>query len=133
MNGYLLDTSICVYLFRNKFNIADKLDRIGRENCFISSVTIAELVYGAYKSNSPTENLNMIRTFCNTVNIVPFEEAIDIYAQEKNRLRKEGLIIEDFDLLTASAANVRNLILVTDNTKHLGRINDIKLENWAER
>lgn len=32
MNGYLLDTSICVYLFRNKFNIADKLDRIGREN-----------------------------------------------------------------------------------------------------
>ncbi|MEE3417098.1 MAG: PIN domain-containing protein [Prevotella sp.] len=133
MNGYLLDTSICVYLFRNKFNIADKLDRIGRENCFISSVTIAELVYGAYKSNSPTENLNMIRTFCNTVNIVPFEEAIDIYAQEKNRLRKEGLIIEDFDLLIASAANVRNLILVTDNTKHLGRINDIKLENWAER
>ena len=129
MNGYLLDTSICVYLFRNKFNIADKLDRIGRENCFISSVTIAELVYGAYKSNSPTENLNMIRTFCNTVNIVPFEEAIDIYAQEKNRLRKEGLIIEDFDLLIASAANVRNLILVTDNTKHLGRINDIKLEN----
>ena len=87
MNGYLLDTSICVYLFRNKFNIADKLDRIGRENCFISSITIAELVYGAYKSNSPTENLNMIRTFCNTVNIVPFEEAIDIYAQEKNRLR----------------------------------------------
>lgn len=133
MNGYLLDTSICVYLFRNKFNIADKLDRIGRENCFISSVTIAELVYGAYKSNSPTENPNMIRTFCNTVNIVPFEEAIDIYAQEKNRLRKEGLIIEDFDLLIASAANVRNLILVTDNTKHLGRINDIKLENWAER
>lgn len=133
MNGYLLDTSICVYLFRNKFNIADKLDRIGRENCFISSVTIAELIYGAYKSNSPTENLNMIRTFCNTVNIVPLEEAIDIYAQEKNRLRKEGLIIEDFDLLIASAANVRNLILVTDNTKHLGRINDIKLENWAER
>ena len=75
----------------------------------------------------------MIRTFCNTVNIVPFEESIDIYAQEKNRLRKEDLIIEDFDLPIASAANVRNLILVTDNTKHLGRINDIKLENWAER
>lgn len=75
----------------------------------------------------------MIKTFCNSVNIVLFEESIDIYAQEKNRLRKEGLIIEDFDLLIASAAKVRNLILATDNTKHLGRIKDIKLENWAER
>ena len=29
MNGYLLDTCICVFLFRNKFNVKDKLNEIG--------------------------------------------------------------------------------------------------------
>lgn len=133
MNGYLLDTSICVFLFRNKFGIAEKLNDIGKEICYISSVTVAELKYGAYKSNQIEENLQTINAFCQQVNIVPFEEGIDEFAKEKNRLRKSGVLIEDFDLLIACAAKARRLVLVTDNVRHLSRISGLKVENWVSR
>lgn len=44
MNGYLLDTCICVFLFRNKFDIAKKLNQIGYTDCYVSEVTLAEFV-----------------------------------------------------------------------------------------
>lgn len=133
MNGYLLDTSICVFLFRGKYNISEKLREIGRKNCFVSSVTIAELKYGAYKSDNKERNLRVINSFCQKVNIVPFEETIDEFAKEKNELRQVGMLIEDFDLLIACAAKARNLTLVTDNVRHLGRVNGLEVVNWINR
>ena len=55
------------------------------------------------------------------------------YANEKNRLNKQGTPIEDFDLLIASAAYVRNLKLVTDNLKHFKNVQGLVVENWVER
>lgn len=49
-----------------------------------------------------------------------------MYAQEKNRLRIQGTPVEDFDLLIASAAIAKNLIIITDNTKHFSRIKGVK-------
>ena len=58
MKQYLLDASICVFLFRNKFGIKECLEKIGKSQCYISEITIAELTYGAYKSNRVNENLH---------------------------------------------------------------------------
>ena len=33
---YLLDTCICIYWLRDKFNIKDHVNSVGMENCFIS-------------------------------------------------------------------------------------------------
>lgn len=60
MRQYLLDTSICVFLFRNKFGIEGRLEKVGKSQCYISEATIAELTYGAYKSNRVDENLHLI-------------------------------------------------------------------------
>lgn len=133
MKQYLLDTCICVFLFRQKFGIAEKLAGIGASQCFVSEVTIAELKYGAYKSNRPIENLDLIDRFISKVNVVPFAESVDFFAQERNRLRSLGTPIEDFDLLIASAACSRNLILVTDNLKHFVNVKGLVIENWMER
>ena len=35
MKKYLLDTSICVFLFRDNHDVAQRLNKIGRERCFI--------------------------------------------------------------------------------------------------
>ena len=69
MKQYLLDTCICVFLFRQKFEIAEKLAGIGASQCFVSEVTIAELKYGAYKSNRLKENLDLIDRFISKINI----------------------------------------------------------------
>lgn len=47
MERYLLDTNICVFIMRGKHNLDKKLLDIGIENCCISEITVAELLYGA--------------------------------------------------------------------------------------
>lgn len=40
------------------------------------------------------------------------------------------LYFEDDDILIGSLALVKNGILITNNKKHLSRINDLKIEVW---
>lgn len=133
MKRYLLDTCICVFLFRQKYGIAEKLSMLSPSQCYISEVTIAELRYGAYKSNRTEENLQLVDELVSAVNVVPFAESIEFFAREKTRLRGQGTPVDDFDLLIASAAVQQDLILVTDNTKHFKNIQGLSLENWVER
>ena len=133
MKNYLLDTCICVFLFRKKYGIEEKLDKLKESQCYISEVTIAELKYGAYKSNRVAENLALIDDFIGKVNIIPFTDSIDFFAQEKNRLRVLGTPVDDFDLLIAASAYVHNLILVTDNLRHFQHIDGLRIENWVNR
>jgi tRNA(fMet)-specific endonuclease VapC len=133
MKGYLLDTSICVFFFRQKYNIPAKMDELGDTPLYISEITLAELKYGAYKSGRVQENLRLIEALIENVEVIPFTEAIDIYAQEKVRLNKQGTPIEDFDLLIASSALAKKLVLVTDNLKHFERVHGLRIENWVVR
>lgn len=133
MKQYLLDTCICVFLFRRKYGIEERLSKMKAAQCYVSEVTIAELKYGAYKSNRTKENLDLIEHFVSEINVVSFAESIDYFAQEKNRLVSSGTPIEDFDLLIASAALSKNLILVTDNLKHFVNIQGLPVEDWVVR
>ena len=38
---FLLDTSICVFFLRGKYNLSEKMLNIGWENCAISDITVA--------------------------------------------------------------------------------------------
>ena len=132
MKGYLLDTNICVFLFRKQFDIEERLNAVGLKNCFVSEVTIAELMYGAYKSNRIEENEALVRHFIERVKIVSFAESILHYAKDKNTLRANGTPIDDFDLLIAASAKARNLVLVTDNIRHFKNIPNLTIETWVE-
>lgn len=131
MNGYLLDTDIVVFLLRGKKGIAERLSQIKATDIYVSEVTVAELEYGNRCSGRYEENKQLVERFLAKVNIVPFSESISIYAKERQRLRLQGLSIDDFDLLIGSAAIARGLIMVTNNTRHYSRIEDIQIDNWA--
>lgn len=130
---YLLDTNICIHFFRGKFNLLKKIETVKLQNCANSEITLAELVFGAENSSNPQMNNELIVQFTEHLNILPLLNAIDFYAKEKVRLRKEGLMISDFDLLIGATAVANNLIMVTENTKEFQRISSIKIENWITR
>ena len=131
---YLLDTNICVFFFRNKFNVADVLWEKGYENCCISEVTVAELRYGAENSPNPQKNHELIDAFLLQISSISITEGIRVYAKEKVRLKRAGIPIDDeFDLLIGATAIANNMILVTDNEKHFNRLSGIKIENWIKR
>lgn len=51
MRRYLLDTNICIFYMKGKFHLNEKIDDKMKRYCFISEITIAELLYGATCSN----------------------------------------------------------------------------------
>lgn len=130
---YLLDTNICVHFFRGKFNLQHKLRDVGLSSCAISEITLAELIYGAEHSANPEKNLAIIEAFCAEITILPIINCIYAYGKEKSRLRKNGTMISDFDLLIGTTSLTSGLIMVTENISEFERINGIEIENWIVR
>lgn len=131
MKGYLLDTSICVFLFLEYQTVTQRLNEIGYNRCFITDVVLAELRYGAFKSDFVEDNLKLIDDFVKKVRVLPFADSIDVYAKEKVRLKNSGKPIEEFDLLIGSAAKAAGLTMVTHNVKHFSHIDGIEIEDWV--
>ena len=75
---YLLDTNICVYFLRGNKRIADHIKNVGWENCYVSEITVAELLYGAECGASTKINKATIIDFC------------DCVVEETKGLRDEG-------------------------------------------
>lgn len=130
---YLLDTNICIFYLKGKFNLGHKIDTvIGLENCAISELTIAEMRYGAENSEKIIENRANIDDFQEKIQILPIFPSFDIYGREKARLKRLGTPIHDIDLLIACTAISHNLVMVTNNLKHFQRIQNIILEDWTQ-
>ena len=131
---YLLDTNICVFFLRGKLNLDELIKQKGRENCFISEITVVELRYGAENSENPSKSHKSVDAFVGGLSIIPIYGSIKRYAKEKVRLRKIGKPIHDeFDLLIGVTAIENKLTLVTDNVKDFERLDGVKIENWFKR
>lgn len=131
---YLLDTNTCVFFLRGKLNLADIIREKGRENCYLSEITVVELRYGAENSDNPAKSHEAVDSFLNGLAVLPIFGCIKRYAQEKVRLRRLGKPMHDeFDLLIGVTAIEHELILVTDNSKDFVRLEGIQLENWFTR
>ena len=132
MTKFLLDTNICIYLLKGKFNLISKIEQVRETNCFISEITVAELKYGAEKSEQIVENKKKVELLINKFTVIPIYTSLDIYAKEKTKLSKAGSIIDDFDLLIGATALANNLALVTNNIKHFNRLKNLKVEDWTK-
>lgn len=128
---YLLDTNIVIFSFRGNINVNKKIEEIGFKNCYISEITVAELKAGAAKSAKSDYHNKIIEEFLKKVEIIPIIEALESYAFERARLEKEGIKLDNFDLLIGATAISNELILVTNNTKHLQRMNIKSIEDWT--
>jgi tRNA(fMet)-specific endonuclease VapC len=131
MSKFLLDTNICIYFLKGKYDLISKIEKTGINKCFISEITVAELKYGAEKSERVLDNRKKVELFINQFTVIPIFSSLDIYSKEKARLSKTGTIIDDFDLLIGSTAISNEMTLVTNNTKHFNRLKGIKIIDWT--
>ena len=133
MEKYLLDTNICIFSFKDKYGVRERLLQVGLENCAISEITLAELIFGAECSIDVEKNIRIINNFIRNIRIIPVLNAIGLYAKEKALLKKTGNMIDDLDIFIGVTAMANDMILVTDNEKHMNRLSKIKIENWVQR
>src|SRR5204863_5936935 len=109
LKKYLLDTNICIYYIKGRFGLDKKIAEVGNENCFISEITVAELKFGSENSEHKEQNRKIISEFIPKFSIIPIFSALDFYAKEKSRLRKKGIVVDDFDLLIGATALANGL------------------------
>ncbi len=137
MKKYLLDTNICIHYLKNEFNIPQKIFDVGLENCFISELTIMELLYGAARGSEQHKEKNMQNAYLveNEIfknRVLPIRFAFENYAIEKAKLKATGGLIGEIDTLIAATALSTEMTLVTRNVKHFERIEGLLIENWID-
>jgi tRNA(fMet)-specific endonuclease VapC len=115
---------------RGKFEMNRKIRLVGINNCYLSEITVAELYFGAENSDNPKKTMRETEDFISLFRIVPFGKSLHIFGREMAYLSSIGKKIENFDMAIGSIALQNKMVMVTDNTDHLGRIRDIEIENW---
>lgn len=130
---YMLDTNICIYLIKKQpSSVLRKFSRIELGDISISSITFAELVYGAEKSQHPQKTKATLDLFVLPLTIMPFDDGAAIhFGQIKASLQKKGTPIGPFDMMIAAHARNLGVTLVTNNKKEFVRVPHLKIEDWV--
>ncbi len=129
--NFLLDTDTAVFWLRRNSKIRERLTPETLKTVAISIISLAELRYGANCSAHPEANHQAIDDFISGIPVLGIDQDIArTYADLKLELRKQGLLIEDLDLLIAATARAHALALVTSNAQHFQRITGLIIENW---
>lgn|SRR5574344_2536852 len=131
---YLLDTNICIELLRgSNRNVALKMIEKGCGNCFLSEITVFELMFGVYNSHKVDSELKKVKEFISHYEVLSLVSAAECYGKTKVQLRKNGAMIDEFDLLIGCTALANGMVMVTDNERHFDRIEGMEIENWIIR
>jgi tRNA(fMet)-specific endonuclease VapC len=130
---YLLDADICSYYLRGRHGLEEKCESVGPAALHISRVTVAELLVLAHKSPSSRVNQARVEEVARTLVFVELDEpARETLSLMKADPLKAGRVVGDFDILLASIARTRDLIVVTNNERHF-QPTGVPLENWVAR
>ncbi|MGD0863976.1 MAG: tRNA(fMet)-specific endonuclease VapC [Rhizomicrobium sp.] len=132
MLQYMLDTNICIYTIKSyPPKLREKFNRLAEQLC-ISTVTLAELHYGAEKSLRRLENLQAIEHFTARLDVLEFSsKAAAHYGQIRTELERAGKPVGAHDMLIAAHARAEGLVVVTNNTREFARIPGLRVENWV--
>lgn len=129
---YLLDSNVCVdYLGGRYPGVVRRVTQETPDDLAVSAVTVAELRYGADKSQRPRANHARLNALFRELRCVDFDaRAAGAYGRLRSRLERRGKPIGPNDMLIAAHALSRGLVLVTDNVREFRRVPRLKVENW---
>jgi len=132
---YMLDTNICIYLIKQQpREVIDKFQGIIPGEIAISSVTVAEMMYGVGKSQHKERNKSALEAYLAPLEIVDFDfKAAQHYGVIRAYLEKMRTPIGAYDLMISAHALSIGLILVTNNEREFQRIPDLIVENWVNQ
>ena len=131
---FMLDTDICIYIIKRKpASVLKRLESLQHGRLAMSAFTFAELMNGAKKSKHAEANLARLNALGELIEIRPFDKQAAIcYGDVRSSLEKRGEMIGGNDLLIAAHALSLGWTLVTNNEREFGRVEGLKVENWAK-
>ena len=129
----LLDTNLCIHVIRHRPQpVLRRFEDYGIGEVGVSSVTVAELRYGAEKSSRPEQNLEALGRFLLPLEVLAFGgEAAAAYGRVRAVLGRDGTPIGPLDTLIAAHAVSVSVTLVTNNTREFQRVPGLEVEDWT--
>ena len=127
---FMLDTDAVSFALRDEGRVGEHIRARRPSELCISSVTLAELRYGADARRSRRLH-GLIDTFIRDVRVEPLDlEVANRFGSVAATLARRGQTIGPFDTLIAAHALSLGATLITRNLRHFGRVSGLRVESW---
>ncbi|WP_054179547.1 type II toxin-antitoxin system VapC family toxin [Trabulsiella odontotermitis] len=128
---YMLDTNTVSYLFRQNPIVMAKIQNTPVTEVCISSITEAELRYGAAKRQSKPL-LRLIESFLDIAQVVVWDsQAALVYGEQRASMERTGLVMGALDQLIAAHATSMGMTIVTSDTA-FSMVPGLVVEDWTK-
>jgi len=130
--GIILDTSVLIEAERQEV-VIDKFTENRKEEIFgLSVITVAELLHGVHRADSIRRRLKRSAYVEKVIELFPvysLEISIArIYSELWSDLSRRGIQIGAHDLIIGATALSLGFSVATNNLRHFGRIEGLKVE-----
>lgn len=129
---YTLDTNVISQLLNGHSKVTQRLQKVltDQHTVAFNAISYYEAKRGLVLPRFQ-KKLSAFNRFSEIYGVLALDEpalneAVAVYQD----LRSKGILIEDADLLIAAIALANDAILITNNTKHFQRIDNLILEDW---
>ena len=129
---FLLDTEVASRLMRAERKALTGLRRSGAKSVSISSITMAEMLYGARLREDSPSVMAAVRAFLTRITVHPWDEgAAEAHARIRVNAKRLGRSAGAFDIMTAAHAEALGATLVTSDAavKNM-KIEGLKIVSW---
>ena len=127
----MLDTDTVSHALRGVGGVATRLLGEKPSAVCVSSITLAELRFGAERRHSRRLH-GLIDGFTAPILVAPFDlDAANRFGQIAAVLAEAGSPIGHMDTLIAAHALALRVTLVTNNVRHFGKVRGLRTENWV--
>ncbi len=123
---YIVDTDVSIEYMKGNPSAIQLLESL--DDLHLTTVTVAELFFGAYNSKNVTKNLPTLFNYVQKFSKLTMQlwDAIR-FGKIKAELRRRGAMIGDADIIIASIALSYGFTLITRNVKDYERIKGVKI------
>jgi tRNA(fMet)-specific endonuclease VapC len=131
MLRFMLDTDICIYVMKERSGPLRERFRQGAGAMCVSAITLAELFFGAEKSERRDHNLRILSEFFSRLDTLEFgAKAASHFGQLRAELERLGKPAGAYDMLIGAHARSEGLIVVANNRREFDRMPGLRVENW---
>src|ERR1700724_1960693 len=129
---YLLDTNTASYVIKGNIpGVRERLLKVPMAQLAISTVTEAELLFGAARKPEATQLKMAVEEFLLRVEDLPWDStAARRYADVRAALARSAARMGNLDMMIAAHALALEAVLVT-NDRAFRRLSRLRLENWT--
>jgi tRNA(fMet)-specific endonuclease VapC len=130
---FLLDTNACVYFLNGTSDrLVQRILDVGPGKIGMSSITLAELHFGAARSARADANLERVEAFADELASYPFDDDCAArFGRIKAEMLSTGRPTPDFDLAIAAVAMTHGLTVATAD-RHFADVPGLESVDWTK-